>query len=132
MYIIVELQGGESLGVKSDRVDFGIVRRCDRENSGEGVVGSVGFEDDLRIWNPMSQYWGCGKGLFEGFEGFPAFWSEVPSNPLSSQTCEQNCNIGIVKNESPINICKSEKGLNVLDFAWFGPFLDGLDLVIGH
>ena len=43
----------------------------------------------------MSQYWGCGKGLFEGFEGFSAFWSEVPSNPLSSQMREQNCNIGV-------------------------------------
>ena len=120
MYVVVELRGGESPGVKSDWVDFGIVWRCDRENGGEGVVGSVGFENDLRIWNPMSQYRGCGKGFYEGFEGFPAFWSEVPSNPLSIQTCERNCNIGIVKNEFLIKICKSEKGLNVLD------------LVIGH
>ena len=80
----------------------------------------------------MSQYCGRGKGLFEGFEGFPTFQSEVPSDPLSSQTCERNCNIGIVKNESPIKICKSEKGLDVLDFVQFGPFLDGLDLIIGH
>ena len=80
----------------------------------------------------MSQYWGHGEGLFEGFKKFPAFWSEVPSDPLSSQTREWNCNIGVVKNESSIKVCKSEKGLNVLDFARFGPFLDGLDLVIGH
>ena len=132
MYVIVELWGSESLGVKSNWVDFGIVQRCDRENGGEGVVGSISFEDDLHIWNPMSQYWGRGKGFLEGFEGFPAFQSEVPSDPLSSQTCEQNCNIRIVKNESPIKISKSEKGLNVLDFAQFRPFLDGLDLVIGH
>ena len=78
----------------------------------------------------MSQYQGHGKDLIDGFEGFPAFQSEVPSDPLSSQMCEWNCNIGVVKNESPIKICKSEKGLNVLDFAWFRPFLDGLDLVI--
>ena len=117
MYVIVELRGGESPGVKSDRVNLGIVRRCDRENGGEDVVRSVGFEDDLHIWNPMSQYQGRGKGFFEGFEGFPAFQSEVPSDPLSSQMCEWNCNIGIVKNESPMKISKSEKGLNVLDFA---------------
>ena len=132
MYIVVELRGGEGPGVKSDRVDFGIVRRCDRENGGEGVVEGIGFEDDLCIWNPVGQYRGHGKGLFEGFKGFPAFRSEVPSDPLSSQTHERNCNIGVVKNESSIKVCKSEKGLNVLDFVWFGPFLDGLDLVIGH
>ena len=93
MYIVVELQGGEISGVKSDQVDFGVIRRCDRENGGEGVVGSVGFENDLCIWNPMSQYRGCGKGFFEGFEGFPAFWSEVPNNSFSSQMHEWNCDI---------------------------------------
>ena len=72
------------------------------------------------------------KAFFEGFKGFPAFQSEVPNNPFSSQTCEQNRDIGIVKNESPIKVGKSEKGLDVLDFAWFRPFLDGLDLVISH
>ena len=80
----------------------------------------------------MSQYRDCVKGLFEGFEGFSAFWSEVPGDPFSSQMCEKNCNIRVVKNESPIKICKSEKGLNVLDFAWIRPFLDGLDLVISY
>ena len=65
--------------------------------------------------------------------------------PLSSQnigfgsesagkkwTMRLNCDIRVVKNKSPIKVSKSEKGLNVLDFAQFGPFLDGLDLIIGH
>ena len=56
MYVIVELWGSESLGVKSNQVDFGVVQRYNRENGGEGIVGGVGFEDDLHIWNPMSQY----------------------------------------------------------------------------
>ena len=47
-------------------------------------------------------------------------------------TREQNHDIRVVKNESPVKVCKSEKRLNVLDFAQFRPFLDGLDLVIGH
>ena len=80
----------------------------------------------------MSQYWSSDEGFFEGFKGFPAFWSEVPNNPFSSQMCEQNCDIGVVKNESLIKVGKFEKGLDVLDFAWFRPFLDGLDLVISH
>ena len=53
MYVVVELQGSEGLGMKSDRVDFRVVWRCDRENGGEGVVGGVGFEDDLCVWDPM-------------------------------------------------------------------------------
>ena len=46
MYVIVELQDGEGMGVKSNWVDFGIVQRCARENGGKDVVGGIGFEDD--------------------------------------------------------------------------------------
>ena len=57
----------------------------------------------------MSQYRSGGEGFFEHFEGFPAFWSELPNNSFSSQTCEQNCDIGVVKNESPIKISESKR-----------------------
>ena len=80
----------------------------------------------------MSQCWSGGEGFFEHFEGFPAFWSEIPNNSFCSQTCEQNCDIGVVKYESLVKVCESETGLNVCDFAWFRPFLDGLDLVSSH
>ena len=55
MYVVVELRGGESLGVKGNQVDFRVVQRCDRENGGEGVVRGVSFKDDLHVWNPISQ-----------------------------------------------------------------------------
>ena len=132
MYVVVELRGGESPGVKSNQVDSGIIWRCDRENGGEGVVGSVGFKDDLCIWNPMGQYQSSGENFFECFKEFSAFRTEVANNSFSSHTPEQNHDIGVVKNESPIKISKSKKGLNVLDFVRFRPFLDGLDLVISH
>ena len=44
-------------------MDFRVVQRCDRENGGKGVVGGVGFEDDLHVWNLMSQYQSSGKGF---------------------------------------------------------------------
>ena len=132
MYVIVELWGSEGPGVKSDQVDFGFIWRCDRENGSEGIVGGVSFENDLHVWDPMGQYRSGGESFFEHFEGFPAFRSEVPNNSFSSQMHEQNRDIGVVKNESLIKISKSKKGLNVLDFVWFRPFLDDLDLVIGH
>ena len=88
MYVVVELQGSESLGVKSDWVDFRVVWRNNRENESESIVGDVGFEDDLHVWNPMGQYQIGVEGFFECFEGFPAFWSDIANNPFSSQTCE--------------------------------------------
>ena len=91
MYIAVELQGGEGSGVKGDWVNFGVIWRDDGENSGKGIVGGIGFGDDLCIWNPMSQYQSGGEGFFEHFEGFSAFWGEIPNNSFSSQTCELQC-----------------------------------------
>ena len=107
MYFIVELWGGESLGVNGDWVDLRVIRRDGRENGSEGVVGGVGFKDDLHVWNPMSQYWCSGEGFFEHFKGFSAFWSEIPNNSFSSQTHEWNRDIGVVKNEFPIKIHES-------------------------
>ena len=124
MNIVVELQSGKGLRVKSDWMYFRAVWRYNQENGSEGVVRGVSFKDDLCIWNPMSQYWSGGERFFECFEGFPAFQGEISNKPFSSQTCEQNRYIRVVKNEFLINISESEKGLNVLDFAQFGPFLD--------
>ena len=132
MYVIVELQGGESPRVKSNQVNFRVIQRYDGKNGSEDVVGGISFEDDFCIWNPMSQYQSGGEAFFECFEGFPAFWNKIPNNFFFSQVCEQNHDIRVVKNESLIEICKSEEGLNVLDFAQFGACLDGLDLVVSH
>ena len=61
-----------------------------------------------------------------------AFWGEVPNNSFSGQMCERNRDIGVVEDKSSIEVSESKEGLNILDFAGFRPFLDGLDLVIGH
>ena len=54
MYIVFELWGSESPGVKGNQVNFRVVWRYDRENGGKGIVGGIGFEDDLCVWNLMS------------------------------------------------------------------------------
>ena len=81
MYIVIELWGSEGLGVKSDQVDFGVIQRYDK-NGSKGIVRGISFEDDLCVWNPMSQYRSGGEGFFEHFEGFSALWSEIPNNFL--------------------------------------------------
>ena len=59
--------------MKSNQVNFGVIRRYDGENGGKGIIRGVGFKDDLCIWNPMGQYCSDGEGFFECFEGFSAF-----------------------------------------------------------
>ena len=51
--VVVELQSSEGSRVEGDQVNFGVFWRQDQENSGKCVVGGVGFEDDLCVWNPM-------------------------------------------------------------------------------
>ena len=70
--------------MKGDQVNFRVIQRYDRENGGEGVVGGIVFKDNLCIWNPMSQYWSGGEGVFESFKGFSAFQSEIPNKSISS------------------------------------------------
>ena len=54
MNVIVELWSGESPRVEGDRMYFGVIRRHNREDGGESVVGGIGFEDNLCVQNPMS------------------------------------------------------------------------------
>ena len=105
MYVVVELWGSESLGVKSNQV-LGVIRRDDQENGSESIVEGVSSEEDLCIRNPMSQYWCSGEGFFEHFKGLSAFWSEIPNTSFSSQIHEWNHDIRVV-NESPVKICES-------------------------
>ena len=63
--MVLKPEDGGSFSMKSMEMEF----------QGHSGIGSC-FKDDLRVWNPMSQYQSSGKGFFEGFEGFPAFWSE--------------------------------------------------------
>ena len=55
MRTVVELQGGESLEVKSNQMNPG--------DGSEGIVRGISFENNLHIWNPMSQYQCGGEGF---------------------------------------------------------------------
>ena len=83
MNVIVELWSGEGPRVEGDWMYFGVVWRHNGEDGGESVVRGIGFEDDLCIWNPMSQYRSSSEGFFECFEGVSALQGEVPSDSFS-------------------------------------------------
>ena len=57
---------------------------------------------------------------------------EVPGNTLAGETCEWNGDSGVTIDELTIEVGETKEGLNVLDFVWFQPILDNLDLIQGH
>ena len=63
--------------MKGDRVDFvGIVG--DGKDRGDGVVGSVGFDEERAIRFPMPKNRGGREGRFEPLEGGPTAFVEIP------------------------------------------------------
>src|SRR5882724_5470374 len=61
-----------------------------------------------------------------------ALIGEVPRGTLVGKTCKQNSDFRVSKNETTIEVGKSEERLDVFDFLGFWPILDDLDLVRGH
>ena len=45
---------------------------------------------------------------------------------------EQNSDFGVFQNKTPIEIGKTQEGLNVFNLSGFRPILNDLDLVGGH
>ena len=60
MSVIVALSVSEGVGMESNRVDF-IIRRHDRNDASQGIVGSVGFNQHGMVGRPVSQDWGLSK-----------------------------------------------------------------------
>jgi hypothetical protein len=111
---------------------FPIVRRDEGEDGGKGIVGSVCFHYELGIWNPMCEDRSCGESLLECIEGCLTILGKIPFDVLLSQSHEQNCDIGVVMDESSIEVGKPKERLDVFHFTGYRPLLDGLDLVGGH
>ncbi len=67
MGVVVEFGGRKGARMKSERVDFSIVRD-DVEYSRESVVGCVGLYNDLLVGYPVRKDW-CGRKSEFQFEG---------------------------------------------------------------
>ncbi|KIM63047.1 hypothetical protein SCLCIDRAFT_118487, partial [Scleroderma citrinum Foug A] len=57
---------------------------------------------------------------------------EFPRSVFVDKPCERNNNVGVVVDEMMVEVRKSEKGLNVLNFLWFQPVGNGLNFLCGH
>ena len=49
-----------------------------------------------------------------------------------SEAGERDHNVRVALDEPAVEIGEAKEGLNVLDFAWFGPIENCLDFVMGH
>jgi hypothetical protein len=130
--VVVEFRSGECLGVKSDRMYFTIVRGDEGEDGRTGIVGSVCFHYELGVRNPKCEDRSCGECLLECVEGCLTILGKVPFGVLPSQSRERNCDIGVVMDESSIEVGKPKERLDIFHFTGYGQLLDGLDLVGSH
>ena len=52
----------------------------------------------------------------------------IQSSVISTgEPCEWNHDIRVIQDESPIEVCKAKKRLNILHLLWFQPVLDSLN-----
>jgi len=102
------------------------------QDGGKGVVGSVSFDDDGSVGNPMSEDRSRGECIFEEIEGVAGFLVEVEGGTFVSKAGERDNDVGIVVNESTVEVSEAQEGLDVFHLLQLGPVADGLDLVCGH
>ncbi|KIK25323.1 hypothetical protein PISMIDRAFT_97008, partial [Pisolithus microcarpus 441] len=121
MGVIIEFGSSKCVAVESDGVKLAI-----------RAIGGIGFDSDWHIGNPMGEYGSRGEGIFEVDEGRVAFLRKIPSHIFLGEAGQWHNYLRIVMDESSIEVCKPKEGLNVLDFLWFGPITDGLNLVSRH
>ena len=75
----------------------------------------------------MSDHQSTSKCLFNSVESIPAVIGEEPWSSFLGEVGQRNDNVRVVVDELLVEIGKTQEGLDVPDFASFGPVLDDLD-----
>ena len=73
-----------------------------------------------------------GEGVFEVLEGRATAVTKVPWNTFTGEVDQRSDNTRVVIYKMPVEICKAEEGLHVLDLSRLGPVLYGLHLLWRH
>ena len=106
MCVIIEFRSTKSAGMESHRVDFTGVS-LNGEDSTKGIVQGVGFCYDWFVGDPVGKDRSRGKCRLESFKGFPSSIGKIPGYPFAGESGKRNYNVGIVRNETVVEICKS-------------------------
>jgi len=80
----------------------------------------------------MGEDWSGGECIFEEVEGVAGFLVEVEGGTFVSKAGEWNNDVGVVVNESTVEVSEAQEGLDVFHLPQLGPVVDGLDLVCSH
>ena len=128
MGVIVELWSRQSLGIVDNRSDL-LIRTTNGENASDGIVRGVCFYDDRSVQNPMDEDRSGGEGVFEVLKGRAAGVTEVLGNTFAGEVGQRSDNTGVVIYKMPVEICKAEEGLHILDLPRLGPVLYGHHLL---
>ena len=80
----------------------------------------------------MSKDWGRSESEFKLIECISALLGEIPGEAFVCEPSEWDSDGRISINKSSVKVCKTEEGLDVADFARFGPILNAFDFVISH
>jgi len=104
----------------------------DGEDASNSIVGGVGFYNHRSVRDPMGQDRSGGESLLKLAEGGATGVTEVPRSTFAGETGQRSDEVGVIVYESVVEVCKTQKGLNVLDLTRLRPVLNCLDLLRGH
>ena len=132
MGVVVQLGRSEHSRIKSDQANFTIGTGGGKD-AGNCIVGGISFDDEGRIGLIMGKDGSCREGYyFEGIEQTPTLLGKVPRGVLLGEPSEGDHDVGVIINESTIEIGEAQKGLDILYLSGLRPVADGLDFVLGH
>ena len=131
MGIIVQLRGGQSPRI----IGYWLELRIDAnngQNASDGIVRGVGLDHKRSVRNPMSEDRSRSEGLLQEVESRVTVIGEFPRSVFAGEPHKRNNNVGVVVDESTVEVCESKEGLDVLNFLQFWPVGNGLDFLCRH
>ncbi|KIO10900.1 hypothetical protein M404DRAFT_128813, partial [Pisolithus tinctorius Marx 270] len=72
------------------------------------------------------------EGILQAEESGAALLRKVPRSTLSCEASEWNNDVGVVINESSVEICEAKERLDFSHLPWLRPVVDCLNLLSGH
>ena len=106
--VIIELRCCKGMGVEGHRLDLTGVS-LNGEDCTKGIVQGVGLNNNGFVRNPMSEDWGRGEGGLKGLERLLSGIGEIPRDALVGELSKRNNNVGIVQDETSVEVCKAQQ-----------------------
>ncbi|KIM66076.1 hypothetical protein SCLCIDRAFT_111444 [Scleroderma citrinum Foug A] len=102
------------------------------QNAGDSIVQGISLDHQQSVGNPMSENRSKGKSLLQEVESRATIISEFPRSVFVGKLHERNNDVGVVMDESTVEVRECKEGLDVLNLLQFQPIRDGLNFLHGH